>query len=64
MFINLEDNKYSIYWLEIDGVKSTADVTTYGEMGVQFNIDIPDDNDSVYLNLFMKLIRDEPERKE
>ena len=66
VFINLEDNKdrYSIYWLGIDGSKSTADVTTYGEMGVQFNIDIPDDNDSVDLNLFMELIRNEPERKE
>lgn len=56
---NLDNGEttYKVYWLGADDVEWVANATTYGEIGVQFNIDVPDSIDGFDENLFIELVR-------
>ena len=58
------DTVFKVYWHGEDDVKDVAKVTTYGEMGVQFNIDMPDSKDKFDDNLFIELVRNEIKPKQ
>ena len=51
------ETAYNVYWLGADDTEWVAKATTYGEMGVQFNIDIPDSREGFDENLFIELVR-------
>ena len=51
------ETEFKMYWLGTDNVEWVAKVTTYAEMGVQFNIDIPDSKKGFDDNLFIELVR-------
>ena len=53
------DTEYKVYWLGVDDTEWVAKTTTYGQMGVQFNIDIPDSREGFDENLFIELVRNE-----
>lgn len=59
--INLDSGAiaFKAYWLGVDDLKWAATATTYAEMGVQFNIDVPDSTDGLDENLFIELVRNE-----
>ena len=48
---------YNAFWLGVDGLKWVATTTTYGELGIQFNIDVPDVKSGYDDNLFIELVR-------
>lgn len=57
--LNLDsgETKFKVYWLGADNVEWVAEATTYGEMGVQFNIDIHDSKEGFDDNLFLEFVR-------
>ena len=59
--INLavDSDEYQIYWLGTDSTKAVSTITTYGEIALQFNIDVEDRSDTIDDNLFIELIRNE-----
>ena len=62
--INLaaDSGEYQIYWHGIDSLKAVSTITTYGEIAIQFNIDVEDKSDTIDYNLFIELNRDEPSK--
>jgi|SaaInl1SG_22_DNA_1037389.scaffolds.fasta_scaffold01439_4 hypothetical protein len=63
--INLADDsdKYQVYWLGLDSLEAFSTITTYGEIAIQFNIDVEDMSDTIDDNLFIELVRNESSKK-
>ena len=62
--INLavDSDEYQMYWLGTDSTKAVSTITTYGEIALQFNIDVEDRSDTVDDNLFIELVRNKPSK--
>jgi len=62
--INLADDsdKYQVYWFGLDSLETFSTITTYGEIAIQFNIDVEDRSDTVDDNLFIELVRNKPSK--
>jgi len=62
--INLADDsdKYQVYWFGLDSLEAFSTITTYGEIAIQFNIDVEDRSDTVDDNLFIELVRNKPSK--
>jgi len=62
--INLADDsdKYQVYWFGLDSLEAFSTINTYGEIAIQFNIDVEDRSDTVDDNLFIELVRNKPSK--